>query len=411
MIWVRINFFHICLNLALFTIRSISLCTGSLHSTFHHFESLKPHQISVREKRSASGKETVRASFWALQKRFNMMLTPGARVLHPRVEASLVDETGTVTPFSLLNNKFFSGTLDGHATHEVDASESDGVWMVHIHTPHEFYAVEPMRFYDSTANERDMIVYRARDIKLDNITTDHSFCKEVFFEEPPKNQRKEQAAAPRAKTTGSKLKADMSNIHHFKDDSERTNKQHVSSFGKSKRQVSDKPWREEGYSLEATDCDVVAVADFNLFKGIGNRSPTSIVRTLVHVYSLVDKVFRETDFGDVFNGRKYGIVLRGMIIHTNYSHSATHYNSRNLTMSAHDVLVAMTAHTPFINYCLAHLTTQRNTGVIIGLAARASPGEYWDNGICAAVEDSFPRNVGTSTVVGPTGLIQPMKVK
>ena len=415
-----------CLILLVVAFEFIPSCTGSPHSIFHQFETLRPNQIMVRKKRATAGSTSsvVTASFEAFQKRFEMLLTRGARVLHPHVKAELVDYTGAAKPFSFHSTKFYSGILKGQATHQVDASEAEGVWMIHIHAPDEFYAVEPMRFYDGNTKYSNMIVYKARDIKTQNETVKTPYCEDFVFEEPKVNPGNKQTrilnpvsvlttmlkSKNKNKFRGSKFTTITENVLNFKMATTGKKKQHGHRTAKQTRQAWNKRSIDRKYDETAKDCDLVAVADYNLYKGIGSRSPASIVQTLVHIYSIVDKLYRATDFGGKFDGG-YGLLLRGIIIHTNYTYSQTHYNSPNLKMSAKDVILALSRETKFFPYCLAHLTTQRDTGATIGLASRASPGEHWDNGICAGLNGFIARNVGTSTVIGPTKQIQPLRVK
>ncbi|GFS18810.1 disintegrin and metalloproteinase domain-containing protein [Elysia marginata] len=415
---------HLGMVLALGILASIALdlCTGSPHSIFKHFETLKPHHILRREKRATSGVKglDIIVHFLALQKHFKLLLTPGARVLHPSVEAKLVDSTGTVKPLSFEDNRFYFGTLNDQAIHEVVASETGGMWMIHIHTPGEFYGVEPMWFYDGNANHTDMIVYREQDIRINNTSSEVPFCKVISLKESFSNAVNKKTGLTNSngilhQVVSSMYKKGLSTpraptiTRTVKDFLKASYEEKKSLFNRT-RKPKRRNKREHGHRDAPTECELLAVADYSLYKGVGARNPSSIVQTLVHIYSLVDKIFRDTDFGKGF-GRGYGIALRGILIHTNYSdpETLTHYNSANLSMSAEDILRAMTREFRFFPYCVVHLTTQRDTGKTLGLASRASDEENWDNGICAGRHQYYTRNVGTSTVIGPTKMVQPLK--
>ncbi|RUS78869.1 hypothetical protein EGW08_013374, partial [Elysia chlorotica] len=418
-----------CIILFVVTLYLIPHSRGSPHSIFHHFETLNPNQIILREKRAASGsRQPVLTGFFeAFNKRFNMLLTPGARILHPRVKAELVDSTGAAKPFNLHNNRFYSGFLVGQETHQVDASETEGVWMIHIHTPDEFYAVEPMSFYDGNAEHSNLIVYRSQDIKTHNETVKSPFCKDFAFKDLNKNPKNHNNRQPEifnlvnmvAATLRSKKKkfrgprymrhAVKRNSKQFEQAFTEREKQQHRSGGKSARSVRTKIYTKHAQYDAPKECDLVAVAGYTLYKGIGMENPSRIVQTLVHVYSIVDKVFRSTDFGDGF-GDGYGIVLRGMLIHTDYSNSPNHYNTADPFADAETILIAMSREAKFFPYCLAHLTTQQDMEDILGLASRASPTVSWDNGICAGINYHISRNVGISTVISPTKDIASLKM-
>ncbi|GFO11619.1 disintegrin and metalloproteinase domain-containing protein 17 [Plakobranchus ocellatus] len=371
--------------------------------------------MSVREKRTASGINlgAVTISFHAFQKRFTLFLTPDMRVLHPDIKAELVDFMGTTRPYNIHHNKFYSGTIEGDETQEVDASENDGVWMISIHTPDEYYAVEPLRFYDGRAHFKDMIFYRAGDIKHDNHTNKKPFCEEFAFSNFSQNASEEDFMNPTIlnllnglQHIGKKKQPEITKLDAYEhnDEIQGFSKEDSASIVRDKRS-----WRQKGYGERASDCNILAVTDYNLFKGIGAENPASIVQSLVQVYSLADRIFRGTNFGGSFT-EGYGIVLKGITIHTNYSDSMNHYNSPNMSMTPFDLLKSMKRLAMFTQYCLVHLTVQRQMGSMLGIAAVAQPNKLWMNGICAGISESDARNVGASTVVDWTGRIMPLKL-
>ncbi|GFR97807.1 ADAM 17-like protease [Elysia marginata] len=165
---------------------SSSFCLCSLHSTFHHFDVLSSGDISVKVVRSAdqtSVHQTTRLSFTAFQTSFALALSPDSSVLHPNAKATVVDANGDTTSFEIDRSSFFSGTANGNPMFEADAAKVGSSWIIHIHTPQEFYAVEPLRFYDSKTNTSHMIAYRGRDIRADNRSHNQPFCQEVSLEQ------------------------------------------------------------------------------------------------------------------------------------------------------------------------------------------------------------------------------------
>ncbi|GFO11622.1 disintegrin and metalloproteinase domain-containing protein [Plakobranchus ocellatus] len=396
----------LCLNI----LDLVPCCVGNLHSRFKYFETLKPHHIRVRHKRAALGvnRNSFTATFYAFQRRFTMMLTRGIGVLHPEVNAELIDSTGKTTPYTILKGNFYSGTIEGDATQEVDASELDGVWMAHIHTPGEFYAVEPLRLYDNRAHHRTMIVYRERDIKTGNETQQAPFCQEVFFDKQSKifTNNFNSGNTPARKDwaiLGRKIK----NTHRFTESKHTppVNEQLENDHFKSRFRYKRKSSKSKNFSKQAQNCDILAVVSYTLYKGIGEKNPSIIVQTLVHVYKLVNRIFRQTDFGrHVKSG--YGILLRGIRIYTNYTASQDHFNSAGMDSDLSSILAAMTNDITFAHYCVAHTTVQYVSDGTLGLAATATfIGRQWYNGICASVKSASSRNVGVSNVQESNGEI------
>ncbi|GFO11623.1 disintegrin and metalloproteinase domain-containing protein 17-like [Plakobranchus ocellatus] len=341
------------------------------------------------------------------------MLTPGIGVLHPEINAELIDSTGKTTPYTILKGNFYSGTIEGDATQEVDASELDGVWMAHIHTPGEFYAVEPLRLYDNRAHHRTMIVYRERDIKTGNETQKEPFCQEVFFDKPSKiSTNNFNSGNTPARKHSAFLGRKSKNMHLYAEskDAPPGNEQLENDHFKSRFRYKRKSSNNKNHSKKAQDCDILAVVNYKMYKGIGTKNPSIIVQTLVHVYKLVDRVFRKTYFG-WYAKTGYGILLRGVRIYTNYTALPGHFNSAGMSNDLLPILAAMTNDITFTRYCVAHMTVQDASGGTLGLAATAAAsGRGWYNGICARLRSDSSRNVGVSNVQDSDGEILLMTV-
>ena len=457
---------------------SNSICVCSIHSTFHHFDILKSEDISVKVVRSASNtsEKLTRISFRVFQTRFSSVLTLDTRVLRPDARVTMVDGNGSSQSFDIDRGSFFSGTINGNRSYVVDAATFGSTWIIHVQTPKEFYAVEPLSFYDSKANPTHMIVYRGRDIKSTNRSDQKPSCgnislaqllnrfsqdafrkivpqtvgsrKYFFAREDRKSQKGDTYRLPFWGNVLSKTKR-RSQIHYpfrfwrksdnraqnqqkepnlqnlqynlgiqnTKVDAEHSKRKYVSvltSNSRRKRSVQSftaainiaKKARkfDKSERQRPVHCDILAIVDFSLFKGLGERSMSKIVVTLVHIYKTVDKIFRKTTFGTESSG--YGIVLAGIRIHS--EPSLTSYNAVNEGITPYDLLSHMTGHEDFHAYCAVHLNLQRNFGATVGLSTIPQVILY-DHGICSEYF-GFAHNVLLSTILAGTGYVFSIRV-
>ncbi|KAK3787719.1 hypothetical protein RRG08_019856 [Elysia crispata] len=458
---------------------SNSICVCSIHSTFHHFDILKSEDISVKVVRSASNtsEKLTRISFRVFQTRFSSVLTLDTRVLRPDARVTMVDGNGSSQSFDIDRGSFFSGTINGNRSYVVDAATFGSTWIIHVQTPKEFYAVEPLSFYDSKANPTHMIAYRGRDIKSANRSDQKPSCgniflaqllnrssqdayrkivpqtvgsrKHFFAREDRKSQKGDTYRLPYWGNVLSKNKR-RSHVHYpfrfwrkpdnraqnqqkepnllnlqynlgiqnTKIDAEHSKRKYASvltSNSRRKRSVRSftaaigytaKKARkfDESKRQRPVHCDILAIVDFSLFKGFGETSMSKIVVIMVHIYKIVDKIFRKTTFGGESSG--YGIVLAGIRIHS--EPSLTSYNAVNKGISPYDLIMHMTRHKDFHAYCAVHLNVQRDFGATIGLSTVPIVIHYKD-GICS--EDlGFAHNVLLSTVIDGTGYILSLRV-
>ncbi|XP_005096215.1 disintegrin and metalloproteinase domain-containing protein 17 [Aplysia californica] len=158
-------------------------------------------------------------------------------------------------------------------------------------------------------------------------------------------------------------------------------------------------FREEERTRQDT-CDIFAMVDYETFKSIGQNSVEGVISWLVHQYQAVDRVLRESGLSR--NGITYGVKLQSVAIFSSYTKvlpNAKHFNMANNQMTGEETLISLTKYRKFSDYCLAHLTTARTFGGVLGMASIASPDPHdFNNGICGATKRSA-RNVGFSTPV------------
>ncbi|GFS20232.1 LOW QUALITY PROTEIN: disintegrin and metalloproteinase domain-containing protein 17 [Elysia marginata] len=409
-------------------------------------------------------------SFTAFQTSFALALSQDSSVLHPNAKATVVDANGNTTSFEIDRSSFFSGIANGNPMFEADAAKVGSSWIIHIHTPQEFYAVEPLTFYDSKANHSHMIAYRGRDIRADNRSHNQPFCQEVSLEETlnvstysrqNNNNRKpmvtqkqflrsrksnisygrsvstqktnmpypaaymqkieqKNARAKRRKGTldseSHKFESIMKILQH--DRQKYSTQKGTSSFTmSSKRKRSLQPLssksRHQNHRskrfdtrryLRPVNCDVLSIVDFTLYQGLGAKSETSLIATLVQVYKIVDRVFRNTSFGSKKPG--YGIVLAGIQIHKEASKFG--YNNGNRRQGPSETLGYMSYRAEFLEYCAAHLNVQRDFGMMLGIATVAAPNSFRE-GICGTRLPAPAHNILLSTVVDVNGRTLPLK--
>ncbi len=92
-----------------------------------------------------------------------LMVAPND-IRSPRYRAEAVAEDGIAYPVTPASLRTFRGTAAGIPGSEVRFSLREDAIEGIVITPHEWYLVEPLRNYDATADQAEMVVYRASDI-------------------------------------------------------------------------------------------------------------------------------------------------------------------------------------------------------------------------------------------------------
>ncbi|KAK0043036.1 ADAM 17-like protease [Biomphalaria pfeifferi] len=356
-----------------------------LGSKFTQFEILKPDMIRLKVKRE-TGNVKVKMSLFALGRKFVMSLYPGTSNLHSNFTVSLVDSHGVMTPHSTDLDLIYTGHLQGDDLSGVDMVNVENVWVGRIFTGETIFSIEPLSLHDARSHPHHMIFYDVRDLKVNHSESGSPFCREIFFDRDGRLQFKNETSR---------------NSHHMESNHEHFPNKFDEDYNESNPRVL--------RSLLTLDsCDVLAVADYRSLMGLGQGSVQKLIGILINIYQSVDRIFNSTRFGNL--GPQH-IVLKAVIIHSNYSVSedkTIHYNMQAEKRNAIEIVYSLTRHAYFRQFCLMHLTSQRNYGEMLGLASTAeSAGNVWNNGICAGHEDRSS-NVGLSTPMKMSGTLMPL---
>lgn len=405
----------------------LKLACCNLHSKFKEFEELTPDNFTVLVKRDVmSGQVHFKiVTFFALRKYFVLHLVPGSPVLREDFEVNMVDGHGRMTRVPIDQQIFYTGYLHGNRQHSVDAVHTDGLWIAQIRGPDDEYSIEPRTHHEPDSSVTSMLIFRQRDIdssSLQNLSDDNAafqpFCEELHFKHYPipyskllkknhpnkKNSLSETIPNERANrknkknldtNTGNNIFTEQFNSEEYLPKDFKI--QYTDNHRRRRRSQSERQSR-----LQDT-CEMLAVADFETYKGVGRRNIYRVVATLVYLYQVVDRLYRPTYF-DTFTN--LGIVLVKVMVHTEYTPvgpDQIHYNMAYNRMNGMNTLVAMSQVTNFSYFCLVHLTTQRQFSGTLGVAATAEEtSDSWSNGICAMIQDQS-RNIGLSTPVTANG--------
>ncbi|CAG5128137.1 unnamed protein product [Candidula unifasciata] len=419
-----------CLCLWIQSVLNLADC--NLHSKFKEFDELTPDNFTVVVKRNAvSGQAHMKiVTFFALKKYFVLHLVPGSPVLRKDFQAHMVDGDGRITPVHVDQQIFYTGYLNGNPQHSVDAVHTDDVWIAQIHSPDDVYSIEPLTHHVPDSPATLMLIFKQRDINSsifngyshDNATL-HPFCEEVQFKQYPLSdslavkQRSHIKKNTSVKTSPHTRKARQSerDINSQLRDNifmeNRHSETHLSKDNHSKVQFMKHQdlWKRSNFQRKFTThdtCEMLVIADFEAYKGIGQSSIFRMISIFVFLYQSLDRIYRATYFGIL---RNLGIVIAKFIVHTEYTAVVdnNHYNMAKNKMSGIDTLVAMARVSNFSNFCLVHLTTQRHFGGTLGVAATAEEfSDAWGNGICA-MSLMEARNIGLSTPITAKGQVMP----
>ncbi|KAH9524815.1 hypothetical protein Btru_027935 [Bulinus truncatus] len=366
-----------------------------LHSTFKQFQILTPSHLRTRIRKEASFRRVLSKTvhFTAFGRTFHVHLEPGSPVFDPDdFEVRLASGNGSLTTsVQIKRSAFYVGHLTADRSSVVDASYVAGTWSMLIRGKENVF-VEPLRRFDCNGRARWMVAYRQRDIRTDNLSwcsTDRrwSFCGVQDF----------------INTTGTESRfqdESWSRFHEYPDLSvapfyghAQTEFPNVSGGSREPHQRRRLPRRRDFYF---NTCDMVAVMDAQTFRGVGEGSPYKSASMLLYWYQLADSIFKRAQFG-IFRGMR--LKIRTIYILSEYTASKDPHFNKDPTLGVvhpDEVIKSLSGEKWFNQYCLAHLTTERQfSGSLLGLASVGnvpvynsddyrSDHPFWHMGICAA---------------------------
>lgn len=362
-------------------------------------------------------------SFFALQRYFVLNLIPGSPVLSKNFQALAVDGEGKATSISVNTNNFYKGFLNGNPLHGVDAVYVDDLWLAQIYAHNnDVYSIEPLSHYDPAASRRSVLLFREKDMKKD---VNEDVTSQLFCEEVQTDARIQSLTTPLVEDFNGDKKNSNKSEKKNENDHEWTNNEDVpiklssrreTSLIRSERDFINNRYNSRISSLQKRSnisriydtCDILAIADYETYKGIGKSSVSRVILVLIYIYQTADRIFRQTVFGDLTH---MGLMVTKLLVHTKYSTTSDkHYNMANNIMTGTETLISLTKVSEFSGFCLGHVTTQRNFGGTLGLAATAEIRlSGWYNGICAR-QTNQSRNIGLTTVINANNDLLPLLV-
>ncbi|GAB1607561.1 ADAM 17-like protease [Argonauta hians] len=369
---------------------SFTAVVGNLASKLHYFETLKPQDVHVITKRSIDTNPDSHLKLVHLQglgKQFNFYLHSTQRLLSSDFSASTVDSDGHETPVFINRNAFYEGALQDEEGSHVDAVWEGEDMLATITTPGETYTVEPSWRHLPGSSNHTMIIYKGSDIKsLYNNTGHHRrhFCGyqpgvTLTKEELDRSQR----------------------MKKFYQESEYNESHSLSHSYHHHRQ-------RRSAALKNT-CEMLLVADYTYFKGIGESNSLKTANYLIHIMTKVDSIFRNTvwDEGSSGNLKGYGLKIKKVKIHSQYSNDESSYN-KNKKWTYKNLLDKFSSSTELQKYCLGHLFTyQKFQDGVLGLAYISSSRENTVGGICSPMyysgESFLTLNTGWSSSMNTEG--------
>ncbi|CAG5130178.1 unnamed protein product [Candidula unifasciata] len=391
----------------------LTLVDCNLHLKFKEFDELAPDNFTVVVKRDAVSRQVNRkiVTFFALRKYFVLHLVPGSPVLRKDFQAHMVDGDGRITPVHVDQQIFYTGYLNGNPQHSVDAVHTDDVWIAQIHSPDDVYSIEPLTHHVPDSPATLMLIFKQRDINSsifngyshENATL-QPFCEEVEY--PLSDSLAVEQRNHRKNNTLGKTNQYNQEVKYKKraTNGRETKNMYWDPFHSETHWSKDHRRRNTKRDTSAYDtCEMLVIANFDTFKGIGRSNIFRTVSILVYLYQSVDRIYRSTSFGSFTN---MGIAIARVTVHTDYTNAPYHYNMLDESMSAMDVLAAMTIVSNFSDYCLVHLTVQRNFREALGIATQARTF-HWVSGICGRLA-VYPRNIGLSTPLNGRNVILPV---
>ncbi|KAK7487925.1 hypothetical protein BaRGS_00020826 [Batillaria attramentaria] len=330
---------------------------SGIHAKLRYFETLKTVSIASRRRRTTDGnyQNSKEISFQAFGRNFCLVLYPGTPVLASDFYVRAVDRYGMETPYHVQPNDFFLGHLKDDASVKVEAHFEDGILSSSTEFHNETYIVEPAWRHLPTASDH-MIVYRGSDMTDGEGTMSYGSMKPLNQEHLDPKAPGDQNGHPRGR--------------HSKN-------RHRRASG----------WKKS--------CSLVLVADYLFYSTVG-RTVSGTANYLIGIVTRIDQRFRNTRWDSDLTG--FGFHVKELLIHTEYTDVAGHYNEDKNKWEHSDKLTKFSALENLRTVCLGHLYTSYSfERGVVGLAATASPSKLHPGGICSTKQFSYHPYAGFNT--------------
>uniref|UniRef100_A0A0L8FS77 Peptidase M12B domain-containing protein n=1 Tax=Octopus bimaculoides TaxID=37653 RepID=A0A0L8FS77_OCTBM len=341
--------------------------TGNINQKLHYFETLKSTDIHIITKRSIDANPQSHLKFVHLKglgRDFSFYLRSSQQVLTHDFEATVVDADGHESSLFVDKNAFYQGALQDDAHSHVEAVWEGEDLLATITTPNDTYTVEPSWRHLPNSKNHTMIIYKGSDVVSFYNKTGHG-NQLVCRSQPGVTLSKEE----------------------YEKSLEITKRFHESGMKNFSKYSGDNPdsghHRSKRFVLKHDTCDMILVADYTFFKGIGNSDSLNTANYLIHIMSKVDHIYRNTVWDENLGLTNIGVKIRHVKIHSDYSKDVS-YNKKH-DWEYKQLLVNFSWDTRFYRYCLAHLFTfQKFQDGVLGLAYIASERLNTVGGICSS---------------------------
>lgn len=449
MIYLSLKLFFV----SLITVNIFSETVSNLHDKFTYFQLLECRDLHSRTKRHDTGQSGFsRVSFRSFAKTFHLLLRTGSpSVLADDFVAHAVHSNGSESRVLLDLTQFLHGTVlgTGNSSWVSVVRNGSGVWTAVIEVPFGTFYIEPVENHvGSWTRKESMVIYRTEHMKEfsskasegliqgnavkganesdDGDESKHrnngdTFCETIdvkleipqtnFIGVPVVRAYKNQ----QNNWTGSQTRNDY-NIHRRRSGSApKLSERFIrNAFDKARTRTRSRTRKKQPRSDRA--CDIIALGDYTLYAGIGKKNINTVVRHLIFVYTQVDRIFKRTAFMNVKGVR---IVLSKMKIFTSPKNNDPlfgHYVDMDMDkklMKAQDILAKL-SHIEYLHsFCLAHFSTQRQLGGVLGVAynVKYNPQSHqWFSGICSSDMSISSWNTGVSTIIDKGNKVLPARV-
>ncbi|XP_041374950.1 ADAM 17-like protease [Gigantopelta aegis] len=340
------------------------MTSADLSSKLYYYEMISPISIYTRSKRSIDETAdtellTKEFAFSAFNRSFVCHMRTRTEIFAPGFNITVVEKHGEHTIAHIQEGNFYSGKVDGEESSEVHGYFEGSVFTGTVTVAKEIFVIEPAWRHFS-ADERhgmldgNMIVYRSSDMKLDF-------------------SHKHQSGEKSASFCGADHDGHVIPTDHVE---------------LSLHQIRDSLHRQKRQTPNANTCQLVIVADYKFYEGMGNSDIYTTASYMAGIIERVDAIYRRT----VWNSAGLtglGFQIQQMIINkfpTVPTGGSVHYNMAPTTpWTPAALLEAFSTETYFNSFCLAHLFThQAFSGNVLGLAYIASKNTGAAGGICSA---------------------------
>lgn len=195
-------------------------------------------------------------------RKFKLILHPHREVLHQNFKAYRVNSDGNETIIHVDHDSFFRGRVFGEISSHVSAHIDDrNMLTATIILPDETYHIEPSWRHIPEATDKQMVAYKASDVKLSWENHDHSEhfkpAKCGYVKEGLELETDEDDEEPLAEAYGSSDA--QSHSEH-----------------RSKRQAD-----QYEYTPTKTRCPLLLVADYRFFQEMGSSNTKTTISYLV----------------------------------------------------------------------------------------------------------------------------------